>query len=237
MKTKLSALGALFLCACAAGATIDGVEVDEAEVKALSLPEPGARAGEYRARQATLRLFGVQGVGTVEASATLADTRTWATSDHRVGDVLGRNLRITRIEESGVELAGGAAPIRLGIGQDVTVRLIEHDYDRAVSYQGAHRYAVQAAVLQRIIDRRGVGASGEEIDIAGERAVRLSAVAPGSALSRLGLREGDRLHRVDGRQAEVADVGRVAARLAAGEAVVLAVGRGHAAWEARYEAN
>lgn len=236
MKTKRCAHLALVLSACAAGATIDGVEIDEAEVKTLSLPEPGARAGEYRARQAVLRLFGVQGVGTAEAFATVADTRTWATSDHRVGDVLGRNLRIARIDGNGIELAGGAAPIRLEIGQDVTVRLVEHDYDRAVSYQGAHRYQVRAAVLRRIAAGRGAGATGEEIDIGGERAVRLGAVAPGSALSRLGLREGDRIHGVDGRPARVADVGLVVERLAAGEPVVLVVGRGHSAWEARYEA-
>lgn len=164
------------------------------ELARLAAPEPGAPAAEYRVRAVTLRLFGTQGTG-AGASATLADTATWATHTYPLGQTVGRSLVLSAVREDAIELrdslSGAVSVVRAGA--DVGVRLVEHAFDFAAVDHGQHQWSVRAAVLGQILGRYGVGATATEVTLNNTRTARLSAVKPGSALARLGFQEGDLL--------------------------------------------
>lgn len=255
------------LLGCNAGATLDSAAgaVDDAEVRTLSRPEAGATAAEYHARRATLRLFGVQGLepGMTpdQVTATIADTATWATRDYHVGDVVARNLVVRAIDEGSVTLGASPTPpstpgsaatapagstLKLTVGGDVTVRLIDHDFDQAVTYQGAHRYVVRTEALRRLRAAHGLGASGEIVTLGDTQVLRLTAVARDSALARLGFQDGDRIYEVDGHLPQPADLSAMVDQLgqpgatrgqtaAPASSVVIVAGRGHSVWEAHYD--
>lgn len=212
--------------------------VDEAEVRSLAAPEPGASAGEYQRRAVTLRLFGTQvAEGSGEAAfATIAETDTWQTRDVRVGQTLGRNLVLTAVASEGVRLRDGARSLWVPVGGDLPASLIEHQYDRAVRDEGEHVYSVQPAVLGRLLARYGFGGAAEQVTLAEQPALRLSAVAPGGLLQRLGFAEGDLIFAVDGEPPTPAGLQPALARLLKPEsgAVLVRVAHGHSQWEATY---
>jgi hypothetical protein len=168
------------------------------DVARLAAPEPGAAAADYRVRAVTLRLFGTQGSGT-SASATLADTASWATHTYALGQTIGRSLVLSAVQKDSIDLrdslTGAVSVVRAGA--DVSVRLVEHAFDVAAVDRGEHQWSVRAAVLGQILARYGVGATATEVTLHNTRAARLSAVKPGSALARLGFREGDLLVAVN----------------------------------------
>lgn len=170
----------------------------ERDVARLAAPEPGATAADYRVRPVTLRLFGTQGSGD-SATATLADTSTWATQTYRLGQPLGRGLVLSAVREDAIELrdtvSGTVHTVRAGA--DVATRLIEHSFDYAALDHGQHQWSVRAATLSQILTRYGVGATATEVTLGTTRAARLSVVRPGSALDRLGFKEGDLLVALD----------------------------------------
>ena len=187
--------------------------VSPAEERTLAAREPGASSADYAARTLTLRVFGVQNVGTPDAFATVADTGTWATRDYRVGDTLGRNLVVRAIEGDALVLAEGGSELRLGVGSDVAVRVVEHAFDSAVSSRGGHDHEVDARVLSRVRARYGAGATGALVVLDGP-AVKLQAVEPRGVFARLGLEEGDLLWRFDGEPVRPESLDRIADALA-----------------------
>ena len=187
--------------------------VGPAEERTLAAREPGSSPEDYTARTVTLRVFGVQNVGTADAFATVADAGTWATRDYRVGDALGRNLVVRAVEGDALVLAEGGREVRLGVGRDVPLRLVEHAFDGAVSSRGGHDYEVDAGVLSRVRARYGAGATGE-IVVLDRPAVKLQAVEPRGVFARLGLEEGDLLWSFDGEPVRPENLDRIASALA-----------------------
>ena len=125
MKTQLLSFVVLalpWLASCNGADLASGATVSEREVSALAVAEPGAKATEYSARSATLRLFGTQGEGAA-AFATLADTATWDTSNVRVGETMGRSLKLVAVRESAIEIVDTTTNSRRTVraGEDLTV--------------------------------------------------------------------------------------------------------------------
>ncbi|ACL65434.1 conserved hypothetical protein [Anaeromyxobacter dehalogenans 2CP-1] len=187
--------------------------VSPAEVAALAAPEPASTPADYRARKVTLHVLGVQQPGTPGAFATVADVATWETRDVRVGDAIGRNLVVRAIAADGVVTAEGAREVRLEVGRDVAVRVVEHAFDAAATPRGAHDLDVDPAVLARLRGAHGTGATGEVVVI-DQPAVKLTAVDPRGVLAHLGLRQGDLLWRFDGQPVGPADLDRIATAVA-----------------------
>ena len=203
------------------------------EVRAMTAPEPGAPPAEYKERRVTLRLLGTQGEGAL-ASATLADTATWHTRTYKLGESVGRNLRLAAIGESEIELVGGEVPVRkVRAGEDVQLRLIEHEFDTAAVDKGEHQWTVRAAAMARLLGRYGVGATATPIEYAGLAGVKLGPVQPGSALGRLGLQQGDLLFEVGGQPATPASLEALAVETTHSrrQVVTVKLGRGGALFE------
>lgn len=210
--------------------------VTAGEVRAMAAPEPGAPPAEYQERRVTLRLLGTQGQGAL-ASATLADTATWHTRTYKLGETVGRNLKLAAIEESQIELTGGEVPVRkVRAGEDVQLRLIEHEFDTAAIDKGEHQWTVRAAAMARLLGRYGVGATATPIEYAGLAGVKLGPVQPGSALGRLGLQQGDLLFEVGGQPATPASLEALAVETTHSrrQVVTVKLGRGGALFERAY---
>jgi hypothetical protein len=196
------------------GGEVPQVGVSEAELATLLAPEPGAAAAEYEASTSRYRLFGVQ-LSEVrsESSATLADTSTWETRTLRVGELLGRNLRLTAITPEGVELRGPGELRRLAVGQDASLRLIRHRFDKAAVHQGRNHWKVDGEAVGGIRGRYGLGAQAEPVNVFLEPAIRLSHVQESGLLARLGFQEGDLLLSMEGKPLSPEDLGALADRL------------------------
>lgn len=209
----------------------------QAEVRTLAQPEPGAAPADYQARPVTLRLFGTQGEGDT-AFATVADTESWATTNYRVGDTIGRGLKITAIRAGGIDVTAAGQARTLRTGEDLPARLLEHESDRAALDHGQHRWTVKARVLAQILARSGLGAlETEAVDYGGIPARRLGPVQAGSVLARLGLRRGDLLLALDGAPAgsgTLPQLGEALTRGEPGRVVMLQIVRGGSMWEAAY---
>ncbi len=214
-------------------------ETSEAELSSLLAPEPWAAAAEYEAVPVRYRLFGVQlSEMPGESFATLADTATWETRNLRVGELLGRNLRVRAIRPEGLELEGAGAGQVLPVGTEATLRLIRHRFDTAAVHQGRHQWKVDSDALARIRDRYGLGARAEPVNVFSEPALRLSQIQPGGVLSRLGLREGDLLFTLDGQGLSASALDTLVDRLAEpGRTVRLKLHRGAGVQELTFSSS
>lgn len=256
------ALALLLLASCQSGGpslvdpALAGSAADEgllplsSSPSALTQPEPGAAASEYTTRPVTLRLFGTSGVGADSPSgadesaafATLADTATWATTNYHLGQVVGRGLRIVAISEDGIELSdslSGGARLRLRAGEDLTVRLVEHRFDRAVIDEGQHQFRLQGGSMKDLLATYGLGVTSGRMPaaFAGYRGLRLLRVGADGALARMGLQSGDRLLAIDGHAANAELLATLPERLSQPGVLLLTVARGGNVWEAAYVIN
>jgi hypothetical protein len=239
-KWTLSAvfgLSIMTLAACAGGEQAP-LEITSQQVAALSLPEPGARPSEYHSRDVNFRLFGTQGAGSESASATLADTATWATETYAVGAVLGRNLQVAAVREGEVELLDTTTQLRriVRAGDELRVSLIEHELDRVALDHGNHQWSVKAQGMAKVAQRYGVGATATAIEYAGLPGIKLSAVRRNSVLSRLGLVEGDLLLSYNGQAMTVSALTALATEVAQqhSQVVQLTIVRGGSFMETSY---
>ncbi|GAC1536001.1 MAG: hypothetical protein NVS2B9_01550 [Myxococcales bacterium] len=233
MTMAAAVLGA----ACAQRTGPDGgAKVAAAEVRALLAPEPAALAGEYHAHAAALRLFGTQAAGTPEATATLADTGTWATRSYREGEAVARNLVVETIRPGSVVLRGPDGSVELRAGADAAVRLVRHESDEAARDEGRHVWSVRAAALAKVQARRGLGIQVTPFAIAERQGLAVNAVEPAGVFDRLGLQAGDVIVAVDGAFARPGDPARIAARLttAASDVVIVRIARGAEVWDESY---
>lgn len=186
--TWIAALAALAFAGCASpGVTTFGI-TDE-EFGGLVSPVPGAEPGDYRARERTVRLFGVQGD---PPFATVADTATWETWNLRVSDTFGRGLRASAVNETIVlEDAEGRA-LTLARGADVKTRTITHRLDDAAIYEGRATWHVEAAAMKEVLALHGAGAeTASRLDLFPVPATELVSVDADGAMARLGFRAGD----------------------------------------------
>jgi hypothetical protein len=202
MRTQLVSVFVLalpWLASCNGADVSAGAVVTEREVAALAVPEPSAPASEYSARAVTLRLFGTQGEGRA-AFATLADTATWDTNNVRVGETIGRGLKLVSVSESAIELLDTTTATRRTVrsGEDLAVRVIEHEFDRAALESGEHVFHISARSLARVASRYGVGTTCEPVAFADRTPCQVAAVAKHSLADRLGLQAGDLLMTEDG---------------------------------------
>jgi hypothetical protein len=189
--------------------------VSQSELSLLLAPEPGAAAAEYEARTTRYRLFGVQlSQVPAESFATLADTSTWETRNLHVGELLGRNLRVTAITPAGLQLTGTGGARVLAVGQEVPLRVIRHRFDTAAVHEGRLRWRVKAGVVAQLRGRYGLGAEAEPVKVFPEPAIRLTHLQEGGVLARLGFREGDLLFSMNGEPLTPGNLGALADRLA-----------------------
>ena len=241
MKNTIQILlgAALFTVSACSSAEVGGAPVNTVspiEVKALSAPEPGAPAAQYQANIVTLRLLGTQGEG-AEASATLADTTTWDTRTYRLGETIGRNLTVVAVRDSELRLSAGSAGVQtVRAGQDVRLRVVEHEFDTAAVDQGQHQWTVKAAVMSRLLIRYGVGATAVPVEYAGLAGVKLAAVQADSVLARLGFQKGDLLLELSGQPVTPQSLALLATGATQSKNQVLTVkmARGGALWERAY---
>ncbi len=202
MKTQIVSLlfvALPWLAACSGADVSSGSTVTDREVAALAVAEPGAKAAEYVARGAELRLFGTQGEGS-DAFATLADKKTWETTNIAVGQVVGRSLKLVAVRENEIDLLDTVSGVRrtVAAGEDISVRIIEHEFDRAAQESASHVFHVSPRSLGRVAARYGIGASCQSAEFAGQSLCRISSVAKHSVADRLDLKVGDLVVSADG---------------------------------------
>lgn len=248
MRSTLSRLlgGALLLslgCVDGEPAAATTSTPTEREVRALVRPESGAPATEYHSRAVTLRLFGTQGTSAGEgegATATFADTANFATRSYQRGETLGRNLQVVAIADDRVEIVDVTSGARRTVlaGQDVNVRIIEHDFDGAAQDQGQHQWSVKGRLMSRLAARHGLGATTTVMTqpFAGFAGLKLETVDARGVLARLGLQAGDLLLAIDGNAANGPLLAGIPTRLAEAKSQVLllTIARGGNIWEAAY---
>lgn len=198
MRTKILVSTLLLLAATGCGKpTVTGTGISDAELDSLVDPVAGATAADYRARERTLRVFGVQGS---PAFATVTDTRTWQTWNLHDGDTLGRGLR-ARLAGASLQLAdadGNAISLARGAA-DVDARTITHRLDEAAVYEGRSQWRVDAVSIKELHVAHGVGAEAVlRLDLFPVPAVELVAVDPAGTLGHLGFRAGDFLFEMNG---------------------------------------
>lgn len=198
MRTKIILSAALLVATAGCGSpTVTDTGISDAELDSLVDPVAGATAADYRARERTLRVFGVQGS---PAFATVTDTRTWQTWNLRDGETLGRGLR-AKLTGATLELAdadGNAISLARGAA-DVDARTIAHRLDEAAVYEGRSRWRVDAASMKEIDVAKGAGAEAvQRLDLFPVPAVELVAVDPAGTLGHLGFRAGDFLFEMNG---------------------------------------
>lgn len=211
-----------------------GVPLTPTEVEQLIVKEPDASADQYRARTATLRLYGIQS-GDEVPYATVADTTTWATRDLRVGDRLARNLRVVDIGDETITLRGAGGTQRLRIGEDVSVRLVHHIVDEAAVYRGKHRFDADLDAMRLVRDRYGVGAEATYASMLEQDGVALSNVDPEGLVSKLGLKDGDLVARINGEQVTEANFSRIAETLTTPGTQSIAIVQAHNVLELKVE--
>ncbi|WP_155893519.1 hypothetical protein [Cystobacter fuscus] len=188
--------------------------VSESELSGLLAPEPGAAAAAYEARTARYRLFGVQlNPVRTESFATLADTSTWETRNLHVGELLGRNLRVTAITSAGLQLTGPKGSQLLPVGREVSLRVIRHLFDTAAVHEGRLHWKVKGSVVSQLRGQYGLGAQAETVTVFPRPALRLTHVQENGVFARLGLHEGDLLLRMNGEPLSPDQLGALADRL------------------------
>jgi hypothetical protein len=191
----------------------DHTGVSESELSMLLAPEPGAAAADYEASTSRYRLFGVQlSQVPAESFATLAETSTWATRNIRVGELLGRNLRVADITPTGLQLTGASGTWVLPVGKEVHLRVIRHRFDKAAVHEGRLRWRVEGGAVAQIRGRYGLGAQAEQVNVFPAPAIRLIHLQEGGVLARLGFREGDLLFRMNRKPLTPHDLGAIADR-------------------------
>jgi hypothetical protein len=181
--------------ACSPRISDVGTPIDPAELSTVIAPEPGAVAADYRAFDTKLRLYGVQ---PATGTATIADTSTWETRDVRVGDLVGRNLRVSSIGTRSFELTATTGATKIETGHAAAFRVIRHRDDFATAYRGKDRWHADSASMRDLRARHGDGATATPVHVFDLDAAELSTVAPDGAFSRAGFRPGDQLLSLDG---------------------------------------
>lgn len=232
MKTQIVSLlfvALPWLASCTGADVSSGSTVTDREVAALAVAEPGAKASEYVARSAELRLFGTQGAGS-EAFATLADTKTWETTNVAVGQVVGRSLKLVAVRDSAIDLLDTVSGVRrtVAAGEDISVRIIEHEFDRAAQEDASHVFHVRPKSLSRVAARYGVGASCESAEFASASMCRIASVAKHSVADRLDLKVGDLVVSADGQAVTPGNLAEVLRSLGTdkSQALQLTIARG-----------
>ena len=192
--TWIAAIAALALAGCASpGVTTLGIT--EEEFGGLVSPVPGAEPDDYRARERTVRLFGVQGD---PPFATVADTSTWETWNLGVSETLGRGLRASAVSEALVLEDGAGNALRLERGLDVKARTITHRLDDAAIYEGRATWRVDSAAMKEVFALHGAGAvTASRLDLFPVPAIEIVSVDADGAMARLGFRAGDFLFETD----------------------------------------
>ena len=152
---------------------------------------------DYLASQVPYRLFGTgKGDGATGASAVIADAKTWSTRTYRVGDTVGRGLKVKAIAEHSVTLHSATADIVLNAGASSTpLRFIAHKLDLAVTSLGKMTYRLDMKTVAQV---PVVLPTAEKTEVFGETVLRLGPVQPDTLLAQADFKEGDLLAGIDG---------------------------------------
>lgn len=242
MKLRLHSVATVLLVVSATACETQntpGLEpISVHEMKSLLAPEPMGVRSDYFAEARTFRVFGVQpGDATHPGFVTIADTATWHARNVKVGDTMGRNIVVAALDTDRVEFRAAQQRWWVTVGQDFNLRVIQHAFDIAARDQGNHRWSVRPMLLNRVVERYGVGATGELVAWgSGEIALRLTDVRADGALARLGFQNGDLWLSVNGRPAQASDLQGVVAALTEplGTPPTVAMARGPSRWVSTY---
>lgn len=187
--TWIAALAALVIAGCSNPTAVTSLGISDEEFGALVSPVPGSQPADYRARERTVRLFGVQGE---PAFATVADTATWQTWNLGVSETLGRGLRASVVTDALVLEDAAGHSVRLERGLDVKMRTITHRLDEAATYEGRATWRLDAAAIEEVIALHGGGAEAVlRLDLFPVSATELVVVDAEGVMARLGFRAGD----------------------------------------------
>ena len=165
-------------------------------------PVPDSGVESYRAQTITYRSYGSN---MVARSAVVTRTDTWETLTVHEGDTFGRNLRVVAIEPSAIILQqGGEQELRLETNRDLTLEVIKHDIDVAVTAELGHRFTVNAPYLMQANQVVGLGAEAfsEHVDQLGHGALSITSVSKGGVIDRLGFEANDILIAINGQPAD-----------------------------------
>ncbi len=154
-------------------------------------PREGSKfdAADYVASEGPFRLFGIElGDGTNGRRATIADATTWATRSYAEGDLVGRGMKVAKIEDTKVILRGATSDLVLEAGSNVQLRVVRHKLDVVAKPLGKHHYALDTAAARAA---RPTLPTFETAELYGGSVLKLGPVEPGSLLAEAGLVQGD----------------------------------------------
>lgn len=150
----------------------------------------------YVATESPHRLFGIElGDGTSPPQAVIADVRTWSTRSYREGELVGRGMRIDRIDERTVTFHSVRGDVVLSPGDTVTLRIVRHKLDIVARPLGKNRFALDTAAARAARDALP---SFEQAELYGGPVLKLGEVAPGTLFAEADFREGDLVAALDG---------------------------------------
>ena len=221
-STRLAqSFGLILLASCLGGCSTEtaapmthGVPLEpnerlasSAEVDQIVSPVPAARHKDYISAVDTLRIMGIErGDDTVGTYALMSNTKTWSTRHVSVGDLVGRNHRVTKIDESGVELQDrSGSKTALPVGRDTVVTRVLHRYDRVVRYQGKNVFTFAPGVAAELA-QNGLGIETEEVTKLKEPGIKIVKVDEGMEAFALGFKPGDILFSIDGEACSTTNV-------------------------------
>jgi hypothetical protein len=102
---------------------------------------------DYTATDATYRVYGTDG-----AAATIAELGTWVTRQYRVGDDFGRGYLVSKVEADAVTLHGAQADVRMPVGVNTKLRVIQHNLDVVALPLGNHHWQLRTAAARAALD-------------------------------------------------------------------------------------
>jgi len=171
-------------------------------------------AADYVARESVFRLFGTQaGDGTRGRGATLADTRDWSTKTYYQGDLIGRGMRVARIDDARVTMETAAGDTVLEVNADTKLRIVVHRFDIIAEPVGRNFYMVDTEAARAADGRLPLY---EKAELYGGPVLKLGLVAEGTLFYGSDFREGDLVAAVDGRAADSGSLRAIATGLTDG---------------------
>jgi hypothetical protein len=150
----------------------------------------------YFATETPHRVFGIElGDGTAPPQVVIANVRTWSTRSYQEGELVGRGMRIARIDERTVTFHTAHGDVVLSPGDTVKLRIVRHKLDVVARPLGKNRFALDTAAARAA---RDVLPSFEQAELYGGPVLKLGEVAPGSLFAEADFREGDLVTELDG---------------------------------------
>jgi hypothetical protein len=176
-------------------------------------------ADDYVASETTFRLFGIEnGDSSQGRGATIANKRDWSTKTYHRGDLIGRGMRVSRIDDASVDLEAAAGTTRLDVSVDTPVRIIRHRLDVIAEPLGRNYYVVDTEAARAADPRLP---SYQAKNVYGVPALQLGPIDEETLFYGCDFREGDLVSAVDGRPVDGGSLRAIAQGLTDGRPQLL----------------